>query len=239
MTEWVAKRFWTEVTVAEVEAGAGFQVLLDGRGVKSPGKRLLTVPSRTMAEAAAAEWAAQDEVIDPTTMPVTRTANSAHDQTAPQREGVIAMLAAYAETDLLCHRADAPETLVARQAQAWDPLLEWVAKTHGAELKVTAGLLPEDQPGESLDALRAAVAGYGNFGLTGLYDLITLSGSIVIGLAVADGRLDAETGWRVSRIDEDWQSEQWGEDEDAAALAATKRAAFLHAAQVVGWSGQA
>ena len=237
MTEWVAKRFWTETKADRVEGG--FRILLDDRPVKSPGRRLLVLPSADMAEAAVAEWAAQSEVIDPGTMPVTRSANSALDQTGPQREAVIDMLAAYAETDLLCHRASHPEELVTRQAEAWDPLLAWAIQQFDAHLVVTEGILPQDQDAQSLARLRQAVAAFGDFGLTGLYDLIGISGSIVIGLAVADGMLPPEDGWIISRIDEDHQREQWGADEEADARAETRQAAFLHAARFVRWSGSA
>lgn len=237
MTEWVAKRFWTDTAV--VATDGGYAIHLDGRPVKSPGKQLLEMPSQAMADAACAEWAAQEEVIDPLSMPVTRSVNSALDQTAPQRDGVIDMLAAYGETDLLCHRASHPQSLVDRQAEAWDPLLAWAMQQLDVHLVVTAGIVPQDQDAASLARLRRAVAQYGNFGLTGLYDLIGISGSIVIGLAVADGMLAAEEGWLISRIDEDHQIQQWGADEEAEAIAATKKDAFLHAARFVAWSGRA
>ncbi|MBF9035786.1 ATPase [Rhodobacterales bacterium HKCCE2091] len=237
MSEWAAKRFWTE---AQVEpADGGYALKLDGRPVRSPGKRPLILPSAGMAEAAAAEWAAQEDVIDPTTMPVTRSANSALDQTGPAREGVIDMLAAYGETDLLCYRAEEPEGLVERQVAAWDPLLSWARDRFDAPLAVTAGVVPADQPVESLARLRGAVAGFGNFGLTGFYDLVTLSGSLVLALAVAEGRISPSEGWTVSRIDEDWQIEQWGADEEAAETAARKAHAFDHAARFLAWSGNA
>ncbi|MEM1274203.1 MAG: ATP12 family protein [Pseudomonadota bacterium] len=237
MTEWVAKRFWTDVAIVRTEDG--FQLSLDGRSVKTPGRRVLTLPSRAMAAAAAAEWSAQTQTIDPTKMPVTRSANSAIDQTAPQRDAVIDMLAAYGETDLLCHRADRPDALVARQEAAWAPLLHWVAKRHQAQLNVTTGILPTEQPAASLSRLHAAIASYGNFGLTALHDLIQLSGSVVIGLAVAEGEVESDTAWELSRIDEDWQIEQWGPDEEAAMRVKTRYDAFSHAAKFVQWSGTA
>lgn len=237
MTEWVAKRFWTETRVERIDGG--HQVLLDGRPVKTPGRRLLVMPSLEMAQAAQAEWDAQAEIIDPTSMPVTRSANSAIDQTGPQREEVIDMLAAYAETDLLCHRASHPESLAAAQAEAWDPLLAWALQQFEAPLVVTEGIVPQEQDPESLARLHRAVSGYGDFGLTALYDLIGISGSLVIGLAVADGILDVTEAWFISRIDEDHQIAQWGADEEAEALAESRKAAFLHAARFISWSGAA
>lgn len=228
---WKAKRFWTEVTVAEAEGEGegGFAVHLDGRRVMTPGKLPLTLPTRPMAEAVAGEWAAQQDEIRPLSMPVTRAANSAIERVAPNRAEVAAMLAAYGETDLTCHRAETPERLAARQTAAWDPLLDWLAERHGARLVPTAGLLPVDQPRESLAALSEHVSGLDAFRLTGLHDLVTLSGSIVIGLAVAHDHLDPATGWTASRIDEDWQIEQWGRDEEADASAAFKRQDFHRA----------
>jgi chaperone required for assembly of F1-ATPase len=224
---WKAKRFWTDVSVTEAEGG--FAVLLDTRRVQTPGKQPLILPTHAMAEAVAAEWAAQDGEIKPLTMPVTRAANSAIERVRPQKAEVAAMLAAYGETDLTCHRAASPAALVERQAQAWDPILAWAATAHGAPLRPTVGVLPALQPQGSLDALAAHVAALDEFRLTALHDLVTLSGSILLGLAVADRHLDPETGWRLSRIDEDWQAEQWGEDEEAAEAAAIKRAQFLQA----------
>jgi chaperone required for assembly of F1-ATPase len=224
---WTAKRFWTDVSISEAEGG--FAVHLDARRVMTPGKLPLTLPTRPMAEAVAAEWAAQEGEIQPLTMPVTRAANSAIERVTPQRAEVAAMLAAYAETDLTCHRAETPEALAQRQAAAWDPLLDWTAQQFGARLFATAGILPIDQPHQSLDRLAAHVAELDAFCLTALHDLVALSGSLVIGLAVAQDHLDPETGWALSRIDEEWQIEQWGRDDEAEATAALKRQDFLRA----------
>ncbi|MFW5654079.1 MAG: ATP12 family chaperone protein [Roseicyclus sp.] len=227
MTEWVARRFWTEVDVA---GGPGaWRVLLDGRPVRTPGRAPLDLPSAAMARAMAGEWAAQDRVIDPRTMPVTRSANSAIDRVVPQKAEVVAMLASYGETDLLCHRAEGPEALVALQSEGWDPILDWAAERLGARLRPTTGILPAEQPPEALARLSERLAAFDAFGLTAVHDLVTLSGSLVLGLAVAEGRVDAETGWALSRIDEDWQIAQWGEDEEAAEAAARKFADFRHA----------
>ncbi|MEM9755168.1 MAG: ATP12 family protein [Pseudomonadota bacterium] len=237
MTEWRARRFWTSVTLDQT--AEGWLVLLDGRTIKTPGRRTLRMPSAPMAEAVAKEWAAQDEVIDPTTMPVTRSVNSALDQTGPARAAVIDMLAAYAETDLTCHRADRPPALVARQAAAWDPVLAWSAKTLDAPFTPVAGIVAADQPAASLGRIHAAVADYGDFGLTGLHDLVVHSGSVLIGLAVAAGEINVSDGWRASQVDEIWQIEQWGEDDEASARTQSRAAAFSHAAQIVAWSGRA
>ena len=227
MTGWKAKRFWKDVTVAE--GPGGWHVLLDSRPVRTPAKAAMDLPTEAMARAVAVEWAAQEADIDPRTMPITRSANSAIDRVVPQHDEVAAMLAAYAETDLLCHRAEGPEALARRQAEGWDPLLDWAADAFGARLWATAGILPVAQPEASLARLHDAVREADAFRLAALHDLVTLSGSLILGLAVARGRLGARDAWRLSRIDEDWQIEQWGEDEEAAEAAARKLDQFLHA----------
>lgn len=224
---WKAKRFWSDVSVAEVEGG--FAVHLDQRRVMTPGKIPLTLPSRAMAQAVASEWAAQDGEIKPLTMPVTRAANSAIERVTPQRAEVAVMLAAYAETDLLCHRAETPEALARLQAEAWDPLLDWAAATRGARLIPTQGILPVAQPQTALAALSAHVAALDAFQLTGLHDLVTISGSLILGLATAEGAIAPDRAWTLSRIDEDWQIAQWGQDEEAQSVAHNKRTAFLAA----------
>lgn len=226
---WKAKRFWSDVSVTE--AAGGYGVLLDTRRVMTPGKIPLTLPSRAMAEAVAAEWAAQQGEIAPLSMPYTRAANSAIERVTPQRAEVAAMLAAYAETDLICHRAAAPAELADRQAAAWDPLLVWADTELGAPLIATVGVLPVDQPAAALAALAQRVDALDPFQLTGFHDLVTISGSLIIALAVIGGRLAPQEGWDASRIDEDWQIAQWGEDAEAAAMAAHKHADFLRAAQ--------
>lgn len=227
MSGWKAKRFWKAAAV--VPAGGGFGVELDGRPVRTPGKGALVVPTRAMAEAIAAEWDAQEGQIRPLTMPVTRAANSALEKVRPQREGVAAMLADYGDSDLLCYRAPAPEELAARQAEAWDPLLDWAACTFGARLVPVTGVIHAPQPPEALARLREAVLAHDEFALTALHDLVTLSGSLVIGLAAMEGHQPAERLWEISRIDEEWQAALWGRDEEAEAAAALKRAAFLDA----------
>lgn len=231
---WTAKRFWAEVSVSEAEGGYG--VMLDARRVMTPGKIPLTLPSRAMAHAIAAEWAAQTGEIKPLTMPVTRAANSAIERVRPQRAEVAAMLAAYAETDLICHRAETPEALARQQAEAWDPFLEWSQEALGARLIATQGILPVEQPHASLAALSSHVGALDEFQLTALHDLVTISGSLILGLATAMGRIDPDRAWPVSRIDEDWQIAQWGHDEEAAEMANHKRTAFLQAHAFWGMS---
>jgi chaperone required for assembly of F1-ATPase len=227
MSAWAAKRFWTDVTV--VPDGAGFGLRLDARAVRTPLKAALVMPTAAMAAAAAEEWRAQVGVVDPGTMPVTRAANSAIDKVAPQFDAVVDLIAAYGGTDLLCYRAEWPPALVARQAAAWDVLLGWAADVLGAPLVVTKGVMHVAQPAGSLAALRAKVAAMTPFQVTALHDLVAISGSLILGLAATEGRLVAAEAWTISRIDEDWQIEQWGADDEATALAAHRRDGLLQA----------
>ncbi|EAR50028.1 hypothetical protein OG2516_08316 [Oceanicola granulosus HTCC2516] len=229
MSEWKAKRFWTAAHVAE--RGDGFAVTLDDRPVRTPAKAPLTLPTRALAEGVAAEWDAQQEQIDPLSMPLTRAANAALDKVAPQFDEVAAMVADYGGTDLLCYRADAPEALVARQAEAWDPLLDWAADTLGARLRPAVGVMHVEQDPGALLRLEGQVRALDPFRLTAFADLVALSGSLVIAFAVLEGARTPEDGWALSRIDEEWQIEQWGEDDEASAFAARKRADFLAAAR--------
>ena len=225
MTSWAAKRFWTAARAEAAEGG--FAVLLDARAVKTPAKQPLILPTRAMAEAIAAEWEAQDGVIKPDTMPFTRAANSAIDKVAPQFDAVVGEIANYGSTDLLCYLATDPEPLVAEQTARWTPLLTWAETELGAPLHVTSGVIPVAQPEASLARLRAHVAGLGPFQIAALHDLVAISGSLILGLAVAHRRLSAAEAFELSRIDEAWQISQWGEDETAAAQEAARRDAFL------------
>jgi chaperone required for assembly of F1-ATPase len=227
VSNWAAKRFWKTAWVEACEGG--FTVTLDGRAVKTPAKALLVVPTRAMAAAIAAEWDAQLGKVDPATMPVTRSANSAIDKVTAQFDEVVGLLADYGGSDLLCYRAIGPAGLVARQVAGWDPLLDWAAKTLGAPLRVTQGVVHVAQDPRSLARLRARVAALGVFELTAFHDLVALSGSLVLALAVIDGRLTAAEAWTLSRIDETWQIELWGHDEEADRAEAVRREGLLQA----------
>ena len=162
-------------------------------------------------------------------MPFTRMANSAIDKVAPQFESVAALLADYGGSDLVCYRSGDPEELAARQAAAWDPLLDWAAEELGAPLIATIGVMHRAQPEASLGRLHQAVRALDAFQLSAFHDLVALSGSLVIALALIRDRLGPEEAWSLGRIDEVWQIEQWGEDEEAAELVAFKREEFLRA----------
>ncbi|MEM1430282.1 MAG: ATP12 family protein [Pseudomonadota bacterium] len=230
MTTWAPKRFWTDATVETADAG-GWTVALDGRFVRTPARRPLIVPSRALAEAIAAEWQAQEGEVQPMSMPMTRSANAALDKVSGQRDEVVTYIAEYGATDLICYRADGPAALVERQAAAWDPLIGWARSALSAPLIATSGLMAVDQPDGTLATLRHAVEARDVFGLTSLHDLVTLSGSLVIGLAAQAGHDTPARLWEQSRVDEAWQQSQWGEDAEAAETAARKRADFLHAAE--------
>lgn len=227
MSEWAMKRFWKVASFEPMEAG--YEVRLDGRAVKTPAKRPLILPTETMAYQVAVEWQAQDDVVDPTAMPWTRSANAAIDKVAMQRQEVMDHLASYAETDLLCYRAEGPEALIEWQQRAWDPLIDWAAETYGARLALAKGVMPVAQSPANLARLAATMRGMSIFQLTGFYDLVTLTGSFLLALAATEGRETPEDLWAHSRVDELWQIEQWGEDEEAMEHAELKKSAFFHA----------
>lgn len=227
MSEWKMKRFWTSAAVCDAQGG--FSVELDGRPVRTPAKASLVLPTRAMAEAVAEEWAAQEGEIRPLTMPVTRGANAAIDKVARQKSAVADAVAAYGDADLTCYRAGSPEGLIERQAAAWDPLLDWADTVLGARLIPVEGVMHMPQDAEALGMLSERVHAMDSFALTAFYDLVSLSGSLVIGFAAIYDLHDPPTLWRMSRIDEDWQAEQWGKDDEAEAQAARKESDFLAA----------
>lgn len=227
MTDWKARRFWDKAEATETSGS--FTVTLDGRAVKTPAKSPLVVPTMALAREIAAEWDAQDKEIDPLSMPFTRSANAAIDKVATQHAEVAEMLAAYGDADLLCYRADSPAELIARQTAAWDPLLDWADSTLGARLIPVSGVLHHPQSRDALDRLHKKVAEMDAFTLTAFHDLVSLSGSLVIGFAALMEQAPINDLWVVSRVDEDWQIDQWGEDDEATEQAEIKRQAFLHA----------
>lgn len=211
----MSKRFYKQVAATATEGG-GYTIALDGRPIRTPGKALLTAPTAALAEAIAEEWAAQEEEIVPATMPMMRLAATAIDRIGKQREAIVEQIAAYGGTDLLCYRAERPEELVARQAELWEPLLDWVAEARGARLAVTRGITHTAQDRGALDALRAAVEEQDDFRLAAVSQLTASTGSLVIALAVAARRVSAEEAVVASQLDETWQAEQWGHDREAA-----------------------
>jgi chaperone required for assembly of F1-ATPase len=228
VSAWKPKRFWKEAVAQSCDGG--FTVRLDGKAVKTPAKASFVLPTLAMAQAAAAEWAAQDKEVRPETMPVTRAANSAIDKLGHQFDEVVDLLAEYGGSDLLCYRAAGPDPLVARQAAAWDPMLDWSRDALGAPLLTAVGVMHIAQPAPSLLRLRAELAAATPFELAALHDLIAITGSLILGLAVAKGRLSAAEAFSKSRIDEHWQAELWGKDEESAIAEAEKARALDEAA---------
>lgn len=227
MSEWAAKRFWTAAEAVDV--AGGFGVRLDGRTVRTPAKAALVVPTEVLASEIAAEWDAQEGEIKPATMPMTRAANAAIDRVTPERGAVAAMLAEYGGSDLLCYRAESPAELAATQAAAWDPLLDWAESALSVRLRPTCGVMHVAQDQEALERLHAQVRLLDIWALTAFHDLVCLSGSLVIGLAALRDHAPAEVLWRASRVDEYWQQEQWGCDDEASAVAQRKECDFLNA----------
>jgi chaperone required for assembly of F1-ATPase len=206
------KRRYTAASV--VPSGELFAIALDGKAMRTPAKRELVVPTPALAEAIAAEWQAQDDEVKPHTMPLTRLASTAIDLVAPRRQQVVEEVVAYAGSDLLCYRAEHPPELIARERAAWQPLVDWATLRYDAPLIVTSGILPVRQLPETMRAFAAAVAEYDHLLLTALHAITTVAGSLVIALAVLDGRLDAAAAFEAAQLDETFEIEKWGEDEE-------------------------
>lgn len=225
------KRFYKNASAQAVEGGFG--VALDARTLLTPAKLPLVVPRLALAEAIAGEWQAQVEEVRPHSMPLMRLASTAIDLVATRHAEVVAEIANFAETDLVCYRADHPPELVARQHAIWQPLIDWATLRYDAPLCVTAGIVPVAQKPATLRALAVAVAAYEPMALTALHAATTASGSLVIALALMEGRLDAEGAFAASQLDESFQIEQWGEDYEAADRRAALKADLAAAARFV------
>jgi chaperone required for assembly of F1-ATPase len=224
------KRFYKEAGVAEAEGG--FAITLDGKPIRTPSGRQVVIPSRALADAVAAEWAAQGETIDPVTMPLTRIANSVVEGVVDRVELVTDDLAKYFESDLLFYRAGHPEGLVAREAAHWDPPLFWAAETLGAHFILSEGVMHVKQPDEAIEAARSALPGDA-WSVAALHVVTTLTGSALLALALAHGVHDAGQVWAAAHVDEDWNAEKWGVDEEAAARRATRLRDFEAAVAVL------
>jgi chaperone required for assembly of F1-ATPase len=210
------------VTV-EAEDG-GFCVRLDGRPLKTPAGTPMTVPSRALAEGIAAEWREQGARPDMDHLPLTRIAATAIDRVPPKRREIVAELVGYAETELVCHRVEDPPALVQRQTEAWQPLLDWLTLRYDAALVVTRSVLPCVQSPTSLATLERAIDSFDAFRLAALSVAVAAAGSLVVGLALADGRIDAAGAFDAAELEATFQIEQWGED-----MVATKRRAGVRA----------
>ncbi len=222
------KRFFTEVTVLPGESG--FVIALDGRPIRTPRRAALNVPGEALALAIAGEWQAQGEEIRPATMKLTGIANAAIDLVSPDRADFAQPLAAYAASDLLCYRGTDSD-LAARQVTEWNPVLDWAEARYGIEFTITAGIVYVHQPEATVAALAEALRRNDAFALAALAPVITIGGSLVAALALAEGAFDAGALWQVVTLDERWQEERWGVDSDAVALRALKQADWLAAAR--------
>jgi len=213
MTASPARRFYKKVAVTGT--AAPFSVTLDERSLRTPLKRALDLPTKRLAEAIASEWAAQAEKIDPHSMPYTKLANTAVDRVASDHERIMSEIVDFAGSDLVCYRAEKPRDLIERQARAWQPVLDWARATFAAGFLVTEGIVHIEQPSRSLAAMRDYLAGKSHWALTALHNMTTLTGSALIAAMACDGAILPAEAWLAAHVDEDWQIEQWGSDEEA------------------------
>lgn len=223
------KRFWKDVGVER--EGEGWGIRLDGRPVRTPARVLLAVSTAALAEAIADEWRAVGETIDPRAMPLTGLANAAVDRVAPDTRAFAVGLAKYAEADLACYRAEGPRALIERQEQEWDKLLGWARRRYDVDFETTHGLMHVVQPGATIERLSHAVATLDAFHLAGLSPLVTIGGSLIAALAVAEEAITPEEAWDAISVDDRWQLEHWGTDAEAEMALENRRRDFLAAAR--------
>lgn len=222
------KRFWS--AAAAQRTGAGWGVVLDSRPVRTPAGAPLLLPTEALAHAVAAEWAAVEGEVKPAKMRLTGLSNAATDRMGPDQA---AALAAYGGSDALCYRAEAPPELAALQAAAWDPILAWAAKRYDVAFVCVTGIVHKPQPAATVARLAAEVTGLPPFRLAGLHPVITITGSLVLGLAVLERHLSADEAWEAGQLDELWQAKRWGEDDLATASRADRRAALQTGAEML------
>jgi chaperone required for assembly of F1-ATPase len=226
------KRFYNEVAVAPL--AEGFAIHLDGKQVRTPARVVLVLPTKAAAELVAAEFSAQLEQIDAMTMPVMRLANTAIDGVAADPQAVIEDILRFASSDMLCYRADAPEALVARQADAWDGVLDWARASLGARFLLAEGVMHIEQPREAIGAVGIHVSQRSEpMRLAALHLMTSLTGSALLALAVEGGELDLEAAWTAAHVDEDWQIEQWGQDAEAIQRRSNRKRDMAAAAQLI------
>ncbi len=213
MEKKLPKRFYKEVTW--VEEGDGFLIHLDGRTVKTPAKDNLLLPTRGLAEAVAHEWEAQEEYIDPETMLVTKLANTALDRIRGRENEIIDEITSYLGSDLLCYRSETPQELIERQENAWDPVLKQLSESMSISLKTTSGIVHVNQDESALENARKEISGYNIFALSALHNMTTLLGSAGLAIAWSKKMISLDDAWNAANIDDDWQTEKWGADEEA------------------------
>ncbi|MEM8743364.1 MAG: ATP12 family protein [Pseudomonadota bacterium] len=218
------KRFYKTVAVSPHDEG--FAISLDGKPVNTPARQSLAVASKALADEIATEWDAQKERIDPSSMPMTKRANTAVDRVRGREADIIAEIVNYAGSDMLCYRAESPEGLVAKQIEHWDPVLAWARDELGASFCVGTGITHVPQQDDALDAVSKALSAHDFYVLTPLHTMTTLTGSALLPLALVRGQHDADAVWQAAHVDEDWQISQWGEDAEAKARRALRRMEF-------------
>jgi chaperone required for assembly of F1-ATPase len=224
------RRFYTNPAMAET--AAGFVITLDDKPIRTPSARQVIVPAREIAEVVVAEWEAQKEFVDPLTMPMTRFANSVVDAVVDRIDAVREDIAKYFESDLLFYRAGHPEALVAREAAHWDPILFWAADALGAHFILAQGIVPIRQPESAIAAARAALPD-DPWSIAALHVITTLTGSALLALALLRGVADADQVWAAAHVDEDWNCEKWGVDDEVAARRAARLVDFKAATRIL------
>ncbi len=220
-----SKRFYKVVSVERQDDGFGLH--LDGRPVKTPLKSALMMPTEGLAQAVAAEWESQEEHIDPSSMLLTKLCNTALDRVGEDRARIVDEIVDYANADLLCYRAQGPQELLTRQCELWDPVLDWAASELGARFLITEGVVHQNQDDVCLKAFRRFVDDLSDHAIAGYHNAMTMTGSAVLAAAAMKGRLNSEEAWSLAHVDEDWQIEHWGADEEEAARRAGRREEFL------------
>jgi chaperone required for assembly of F1-ATPase len=226
------KRFYEQVTVAPHDDG--FAVLLDGRPVRTPARNLLALPTSAAAKVIATEFEAQETEIDPSRMPATRLANTVVDGIAPDPQPVLEDVVRFAASDLVCYRAGSPRELAARQAAHWDPLIDWLRDSFGANFILAEGVMHVAQPREALAVFQSVLQRHGEpFAIGAIHTFASLTGSAILALAIAEGRLPPEDAWRLAMIDEDWNIAHWGEDAEAASRRSHRLTEFEAAAKLL------
>ncbi|MGX5828623.1 ATP12 family chaperone protein [Mesorhizobium sp. 43Arga] len=222
------KRFYKTASVAPMEGG--FAVHLDGKPVRTPGKALLALPTEAAAVLVADEFAEQGETINPVTMPVMRLVNTAIDGVASDPQAVLEDILRFASSDLLCYRADAPQGLVERQNEQWDPVIDWARTALGARFNLAEGIIHVEQPRETIAVLGSHLNQRAEpLRLAAIHLMTSLTGSALLALAVDFGELDAEAAWAAGHVDEDWQIEHWGQDAEAVARRAARKRDMMSA----------
>lgn len=224
------KRFWTEARV-RVTVGGGFGLELDGRPVRTPAGKALCLPTSALAQAVAEEWNRVEGEIDPRAMPLCGLANAAIDRVSPDPGSFASDLAQYAETDLICYRAQGPPGLIDWQEKQWGPLLDWARRRFDVDFAITSGIVHVPQPPATVERLRHEVVRLDPFRLAALSPLVTIGGSLIAGLGVIEGALSADAAWASVSLDDRWQEKKWGADDEAKAALAARRRDFYAAAR--------